>query len=199
MEQAAQAGGDGERLAHLAGPASAVRQAIAAHFLTGCAHVVEIGGAGLPMSRFLTHRPLSVTVIDPKIAPHAAEMLDGAPCRVRHVAAKFQDRAQIAEAMPELAPDSYGLVMLGLSLKPFGGHAALDEGLLSLVRGARVVVIDYALQLERAAAQIPILLKQSRHDIVADMEMRLNDARLAQTPFGDRRLIVLSSRSGGGA
>ena len=185
----------GVTLPHLAGPAAAIRQVIAAHYLIGCPDVVEIGGAGLPISRFVTHAPESVTVIDPKIVPLAAESLNGRPCRLRHIAAKFQE----TDVLPRLAPGSYGLVLLGLSLKPRGSKPALDEALLALARGARLVVIDYALQLERATAQIPALLNLERHEIVVDMEMRLNDARLMESPFRDRRLLVLASKPGAGA
>ncbi len=190
-------GSDGVTLPHLSGPAAAIRQAIAAHFLTGCAHVVEVGGAGLPISRFLTHRPESVTVIDPKIEPFAAETLYGHPCRLRHIAAKVQDHQALVDEMPDLEPGGYGLVLLGLSLKPRGSRPALDDGLLALAREAHIVVIDYALNLERATAQIPVLLNLDRHEIVVDMEMRLKDANLTDSPFRDRRLIVLASTSGG--
>ena len=37
----------GTRLPHLASPAAALRQVLAAHALHRCAHIVEIGGAGM--------------------------------------------------------------------------------------------------------------------------------------------------------
>ncbi len=107
-------------LAHLGGAAAPLRQAMAAHLVRGVPHIVEIGGAGAPITGFLTHAPDSVTVIDPKIAPLEAEELNGLPCRVRHVAAKFQ-AAAIA-----LPPSPYAVVMIGLSLK---GHGAKDPSI----------------------------------------------------------------------
>ncbi len=199
MKNSATAVRDGVRLPHLSGPAAGIRQAIAAHFLVGCPHIIEIGGAGLPISRFVTHHPESVTVIDPKIEPLATEELNGFPCRLRHIAAKFQDHEAVAVEMPAFEPGTYGLALLGLSLKPRGSHPALDDDLLALAAGARTIVIDYALQLGRANEQIPTLLNLERHDIVVDMNMRLNDASLADSPFRDRRLIVLSSQERDGA
>jgi hypothetical protein len=175
----------GVRLPHLAGPGAEVRQVMAAHFLRGCREVIEIGGAGLPITAFLTHRPQAVTVIDPKIAPFTAETLNGAPCRVRHLAAKLQ-------AVP-LAPEpgGYGLVLLGLSLKPFGAKPAIGEKLLGLAGGAAVIVIDYALGLERAVAQIPAFLALEGLTVRVDLNLRLANAALAGTGFAERRFLVL--------
>lgn len=175
---------NGIRLPHLAGMAAELRQVLAAHALRGCEHVVEIGGAGLPITGFLTHRPKSVTVIDPKIPAFADETLNGAPCRVRHIAAKLQQ--------VDLAPSSgrLGLVLLGLSLKPYGSAPALGDELLALVRRADVLVIDYALELERAQGQIGPLLETRGAPAVIDIELRLNDLALAGTGFDRRRFLV---------
>ena len=174
----------GIRLPHLAGMAAELRQVLAAHALRGCEHVVEIGGAGLPITGFLTHRPASVTVIDPKIPAFADEVLNGASCRVRHIAAKLQQ--------VDLAPSSgrLGLVLLGLSLKPYGSAPALGDELLALVRRADVLVIDYALELERAQGQIGPLLETRGAPAVIDIELRLNDLALAGTGFDRRRFLV---------
>src|SRR5438067_13046429 len=106
--------GTGKDLPHLAGAGAAIRQVLAAHFVRQCAHVIEIGGHIRPLTPYLTHHPKSVLVIDPKADPFVADELNGSPCRVRHIARKFQ------EVSYDTAPRSYGLVMLGLSLKPFG-------------------------------------------------------------------------------
>ncbi len=181
----------GTRLPHLAGRGVEVRQVMAAHFLRACGEVIEIGGAGLPITGFLTHRPQAVTVIDPKIAPFAAETLHGAPCQVRHLAAKLQ-------AVP-LAPrpGRYGLVLLGLSLKPFGAMPAIDDRLLRLAQGAAVIVIDYALNLERAAMQVPTLLALEGFAVQVDLNLRLADAALAGTGFAERRFLVLEPAGAG--
>lgn len=177
---------EGTRLPHLAGPAAELRQVLAAHALRDCAHIVEIGGAGLPITGFLTHRPLSVTVIDPKIPDHEALTLNGAPCRVRHVRAKLQ------QAPPSPPEGRLGLVLLGLSLKPFGSGEAVDETLLGLIRRAEVMVIDHALALDRALGQIgPILAARGGAPLI-DLELRINDAALAAAGYDRRRFLVFS-------
>jgi hypothetical protein len=180
----------GVRLPHLSGAGAAMRQVMAAHVLRGCREVIEIGGAGLPITGFLTHRPAAVTVIDPKIAPFEAEVLNGAPCRVRHIAAKLQALRIVPASRP------YGLVLLGLSLKPFGAKPAIDEPLIGLARGAAVIVIDYALSLERAQAQVPALLALDGFAMVLDLALRLADATLAGTGFAERRFLVMQPDRG---
>lgn len=175
----------GVLLPHLAGAAAGLRQVLAAHAVRGCAHVVEIGGAGLPITGFLTHRPDSVTVIDPKIPAFAAEALDGFPCRVRHLAAKLQQVALIPPPSGDLA-----LVLLGLSLKPFGREQAVPEALLALARAARVLVIDHALDLDRALGQIGALTATREAPAVIDLELKINDPALAQAGYDRRRFLV---------
>src|SRR5262245_58499417 len=124
-------------LPHLSGPAAAVRQVLVAYFVRDCPHVIEIGGHARPITGYLTHRPLSVLSVDPKTAPFEAEMLNGHPCRVRHIAQKFQ------EITYDYEPRTYGLVLLGYSLKPFGEREPLGQLLFSLVDNALTVVIEY--------------------------------------------------------
>ena len=90
-------------LPHLASPAAALRQVLAAHLLRRCDHIIEIGGAGRPITGYVTHRPVSVTVVDPKILPFAEERLNGAPCQVRHVQAKLQQLVAFFAKHPERA------------------------------------------------------------------------------------------------
>lgn len=173
----------GTRLPHLASPAAALRQVLAAHALRRCPHILEIGGAGLPITGFLTHRPTSVIVIDPKIPAHEADVLNGAPCRLRHITAKLQE--------VELAPASpYGLVLLGLSLKPFGSRAATPPELLALARGASVLVIDYALDLERAQGQIGALTAARGDAPAIDLSLTIHDEALRAAGFDRRRFLV---------
>src|SRR5690606_30936388 len=129
-------------------PASEVRQVLAAHFVRDCPHILEIGGHIRPITSHLTHHPISVTSIDPKTPAFEAEELNGQPCRVRHVDKKFQ---QIAY---DYAPRSYGLVLLGYSLKPFGQREPLGQLLFSLIDNARRVVIEYPPALDRAMSQV---------------------------------------------
>lgn len=175
----------GIQLAHLAGEAAHVRQAIAAHFLKNCADIIEIGGAGAPITNALTHAPRSVLVVDPKITAFAAEELRGAPCRVRHVAAKLQ------QVTFDAAPGTYGLALLGLSLKPFGAKPAVPPELAALCDNARRIVIDYAIHFERSAGQLPALIGRGTLREVLRLDLRLSDPAISATPYAERRLIVL--------
>lgn len=173
-------------LPHLSSPAAALRQVLAAHAVRACAHIVEIGGAGLPITGFLTHHPDSVTVIDPKIPDFSAAMLNDAPCRVRHLAAKLQE-VEIAPSAP------YALVLLGLSLKPFGRRGATPPELLALAAGAEVLVIDYALDLERAQGQIGALTATRPAPPIIDLALTINDEVLRAAGFDRRRFLVFGS------
>lgn len=177
--------GAGQDLPHLSGPAAAIRQVLAAHFVRDCPHILEIGGHRRPVTGYLTHAPLSVTSIDPKTAEYEAEELNGRPCRVRHIARKFQD------VELDLAPRSYGLVLLGYSLKPFGRREPLGELMFSLLDNAGVVVIDYAPELERAASQVPAILSRSTLISHCSFELKLEDPEIAATPYARRRFHVL--------
>lgn len=162
-----------------------VRQVIAAHFVSECQHVVEIGGHLRPVTPFLTHGPESVLVVDPKVEPYQAETLHGRPCRVRHVASKFQE---VAFDVPR---GTYGLVLLGYSLKPFGARQPLGQTLFGLIDNAAVVVLEYPPALERAAHQIPHILERPSVALRCTIELTLDDAEIAGSPYARRRLMVL--------
>ena len=176
---------DDTDLPHLSGPAAAVRQVMAAHFVAGCPHVVEIGGHLRPLTPYLTHGPQSVIVVDPKVEPYEADDLKGRPCRVRHVAAKFQ------EVVFDVPAGQYGLVILGYSLKPFGDRQPLGQSLFGLIDNARTVVLEYPPALERAASQIPQILARPGVRLRCSIELTLDDCQMAGSPFARRRLIVL--------
>ena len=176
---------DGTTLAHLQGPGAAVRQVIAAYALRECRHIVEIGGAGMPITRFLQHTPQSVTVIDPKITPLKSETLNGQPCRVLHLAQKLQ------AADLDLPGDGLGVVMLGLSLKPFGGVPAVTEALIALCRRADRVVIDHSVGLARAEAQAPHLIADCGLATVFSLDLTIRDGVMEHSGHGERRLMVL--------
>ncbi|CAH1679040.1 conserved hypothetical protein [Hyphomicrobiales bacterium] len=173
----------GIMLPHLVSPPAAVRQVLAAYAVRHCVHIVEIGGAGLPITGFLTNRPETVTVIDPKIPEFSATTLNGAPCRVRHRAAKLQE-VEIAPAAP------YALVLLGLSLKPFGALGATPPELLTLAAGADVLVIDYALELERAQGQIGALTATRLAPPTIDLSLTINNAAMRASGFDRRRFLA---------
>jgi hypothetical protein len=175
-------------LPHLAGAGAPLRQVLAAHCLKGCRHVVEIGGAGLPITDFLTHDPESVTVFDPKIAPQTRDRLNGRPCRVQHRAMKIQRAAvEEFERLPAL-----GVVMLGLSLKPLGRHAAVDESLEALVDAARIVVIEHSLSLDRALDQAPLLIRRPGLRLLLEVDLSIRDGVVDAAGHGERRFMVLT-------
>ncbi len=176
-------------LPHLAGPAAPVRQVLAAHFLRDCPHVIEIGGHLLPITSFLTHRPESVLVVDPKTVPYAAETLRGASCRIRHVACKFQ------ELNYDYRPLSYGLVMLGYSMKAFGKSEPVGAKLLDLVDNARRVIIEWPPSLERASLQVPYLLARPQFNQLCRIDLTLEDGTIEHSDYAQRRMIVLENKS----
>jgi len=181
--------GVADTLPHLSGPAASIRQVLAAHFVRDCPHIVEIGGHIRPVTDFLTHKPLSVLSVDPKTPPYEADTLHGHPCKVRHIARKFQEVAY------DQAPLSYGLVLLGYSLKPFGRHEPLGQLLFSLIDNARVVVIEYSPQLERASSQVPSIVRRPNLTVHCSFELGLDDEAIAGSPYSRRRFYVLHPAS----
>jgi hypothetical protein len=170
---------------HLAGPAAVVRQVVAAHFVSDCRHIVEIGGHLRPVTAFLTHAPDSVVVADPKVEPYEAEELNGRPCKVRHIARKFQ------EVTFDAPRGAYGLVLLGYSLKSFGTRQPLGEALFKLIDNAWTIVLEYTPALERAASQVPHILARPTVRVRCTIEFTLDDPHIHGSPFARRRLIVL--------
>jgi hypothetical protein len=169
---------------HLAGPAALVRQVMAAHFVSGCHHIFEIGSHLRPVTQFLTHGPDSVLVVDPKVEPYEAEELHGRPCKVRHIARKFQE-------ISDLPTGGYGLVLLGYSLKPFGASQPIGQTLFGLVDKAQVVVLEWPPALERAASQVPHILARLTVRVRCTIEFTLDDSEIRGSPFARRRLVVL--------
>jgi len=181
--------GTGKDLPHLAGPAAAIRQVLAAHFVRDCPHVVEIGGHIRPVTPYLTHHPHSVLSVDPKTEPFEAGELNGFPCRVRHVGRKFQEIEYSYE------PRSYGLVLLGFSLKPFGRNEALGSLFFSLLDNARTVVLEYPPALERATSQVPQILGRATLETVCHFNLDLHDPSIEGSPYAHRRFHVLKPAS----
>lgn len=178
----------GEGLAHLAGPGAQVRQALAAHFVRPIPHVVEIGGYLNPISDHLFHDVSSIRVIDPKIGP--ATWISAGGCEVRHIRAKYQ-----AVDFSDL-PSPYALVILGYSMKPYGQRAAVDPSLLSLVDGARRLVVEWADALERAASQVPVLIDRPGFATVCRIAWRIEDGVIDRTAYADRTLVVRDRTAG---
>lgn len=174
-----------DHLPHHSGPASEVRQVLAAHFVRDCPHILEIGGHIRPVTGFLTHNPLSVTSIDPKTPPFGADELNGKPCKVRHIDKKFQ------QIDYDYAPRTYGLVLLGYSLKPFGQREPLGQLLFSLIDNAKRVVIEYPPALDRAMSQVPDIVTRPGLVQICQFELVLDDTAIAGSPWAARRFHVL--------
>ena len=170
---------------HLAGPAAHIRQVMAASFVDGLDHIVEIGGHLSPISAYLHHVPKSFLCIDPKAEPLEADRLNGRPCRVRHVARKFQD------VDIQMMPGSYGLVFVGYSLKPFGSQDPLGEKLFSLIDNSALTVLEYPCNLERATSQIEQLVLRPGLETVATINFTIKDGFFETTEYGERHLVVL--------
>ena len=174
-----------DTIPHLSGPGAAIRQVLAAHFVRDCPHIVEIGGHVRPVTDYLTHAPLSVLSIDPKTAPLEAQELHVSPCRVRHVSRKFQDVEYQYE------PGSYGLVLLGYSLKPFGRREPLGQLLFGLIDNAKTVILEYAPALERASSQVPSILSRPSLKVVCSLDITIDDPEIRGTPYARRLFRVL--------
>lgn len=178
------ADGTGIRLPHLSGASSAVRLVIAAQAVDGIDHICEIGGAGLPITHFIRHRPKSVTVVDPKIEPYESLQLNGKACIVRHLACKFQQ----SELQPR--EGSLAVVMLGVSLKPWGRQPTVTEPLVMLCRSAALVVLEYAENLDRPIQQVPELVQKAELKQLWGVDLVLHDDAITGSGHERRRLSV---------
>lgn len=173
---------------HLAGPAADLRQAMAAHFVDGFSSIVEIGGHLRPVSGFLRKVPESFVCIDPKAEPFESDKLNGQPCRVRHIARKFQD------VDLGLQPGSYGLVFVGYSLKAFGSQDAVGQKLFSLIDNSAITVLEFSPNLQRASEQMLCLLERPETETVCALDFSIQDGAFETTEYGTRRLVVLRPR-----
>jgi hypothetical protein len=165
-----------------------LRNVLAAHLVRKCRQVVEIGGWRSPIDRYLTGAHESVVVVDPFIRDHARGELNGRPCEVRHVRARFQDlHWQIVH------PREYGLVMLGLDI----GVDGEDERVLQdLVAGAAVTVVEFATSWTPARELVERLLNhvRVRRRLHAGLDLSANefgDLIGSWPPRTDRELVVL--------
>lgn len=112
------------------------RQERVAQMVAGCDMVVEIGGAGAPMSGFLDKKT-QVIVIDPEIKRKE----EG---NVKHIPIGFEkwDERPISK--------NYAVVILGLQLEmPDGAWQKLHE----LISGSAITIIEYAAQNKEARKQ----------------------------------------------
>ena len=166
------------------------RYVLAAHWLRGARHVVEVGGYRRnAITHFLTgaHESVSVYSLDAEFEPLEAGELNGRPCRVRHVRDYFQNHAHPAQGLGVVA---LGLEIMG-DLEPF----------CALLRAADIAVIEVPVQhrpsvdcLERLLRSVPCRLRCQVNLDLSPNEPLLRE-ELARTnmnaPFWARNVHVL--------
>ncbi len=186
---------------HLLTEAAQARYVLAAHYVAGCEHILEIGGSRTPITKFVDRPPKSILVLDPKMDPFHAETLRGLPCRVDHLRTTFQAH-DIA-----LEPGTYGLVILGLSLKHFADlPASADDAnapaeipadapdwrkLIGLIDNAQVSVIEHPLGWDLGQREIDAILAQTATRVKMELVLDLGENEGEDTPYPRRRLLVL--------
>jgi hypothetical protein len=174
---------------YLESEAFSIRYVLAAHFVSSCRSVVEIGGARTPIDRFLTGRHDRVIVLDPCIDESHTDNLNGRPCRVSHIRAHFQD---VEWGIPAAA--DYALVMLGLQM--YGMERLNYEMLYGLINRARVTVIEFPTSWSPSQAQFSLIRNHTRTKIRfhALLDLAGNDFGSMEnswTPRCEREIYVL--------
>ena len=191
---------------HLLTEAAQARYVLAAHYVEDCAHIVEIGGSRTPITRFVKRPPESILVLDPKMQAFHAETLRGLPCRVDHLRRTFQAHDF---ALPA---GSYGLVILGLSLKHFADLPASESDpnapahipadapdwrkLIGLIDNARISVIEHPVGWELGEREIDAILAQTATRVKLELVLDLGENEGEDTPYPRRRLLVLEPAPG---
>lgn len=158
---------------YLESKAFATRYVIAAHFLAQCRSVIEIGGSKTPIDLFLTGQHDSVVVLDPLIRESRLTTLNGNPCAISHVRARFQD---VDWNVPPAA--DYGMIMMGLEIQGLEQHHY--EKLFQLINGAKVTVIEFPPSWEPSRQQFEMI--KSRTNTRVTQQMLLN---LENNDYGD--------------
>ncbi len=166
--------------------AFASRNVLAAHFVRGCASVIEIGGGRSSIVPFLTGKHESVIVIDPFGRDEEFQIGE---CRFARLRARFQDvEWSIAQ------PASYAMVMLGLELQ---GMSDEDyRRLYGLVAAANVTVIEFPTSWEPSRRQFDLIqantLTQVRFHAKLDLaENNFGELSNSWPPRTDREIYVL--------
>ena len=174
---------------YLESRAFSTRYVLAAHFVSACRSVIEIGGAKTPIDQFLTGAHDSVLVLDPFIRESYTDHLHGTPCYVSHVRARFQD---VDWHIPPTA--EYGLVMLGLEIQ--GLTPQQYEVLYDLVNRARVTVIEFPTSWTPSREQFEMIAKNTHTKVTFQTTLNLegNDFGNLENswpPRCDREIHVL--------
>lgn len=137
------------------------RQERVAQMVAGCDTIVEIGGAGAPMSGFVS-KDKTVIVIDPEIRRKE----EG---KVKHIPMGFEkwDERPISK--------NYAVVILGLQLiMPDGAWKKLYK----LIENSTLTVIEYAAQNTEAKKQFKDIKKSSTKNWAEPQEIEINGYEL---------------------
>ena len=182
----------GREWKYLESTAFSTRYVLSAHFVKSCRSVIEIGGAKTPIDNFLTGTHDSVLVLDPFIRENRFNTLNGKPCRVSHVRAKFQD---VDWQIPAAA--DYGLVMLGLEIQGLEPHHYGE--LYRLVNQARVTVIEFPGSWSPSREQFEMIRNNTNTSVTFRTRLDLagNDFGNLENswpPRCDREIYVLEPR-----
>ncbi len=174
---------------YLESEAFATRYVIAAHFVEPCRSVIEIGGSKTPIDLFLTGHHDSVIVLDPFIRESRRAALNGRPCAVSHVRARFQD---VDWHVPDGA--DYGVVMMGLEIQ--GLEPQHYERLFQLVSQAKVTVIEFPPSWEPSQKQFDLIRSNTKTKVALQMKLDLEkndfgDLTNSWPPRCDRMIYVL--------
>lgn len=169
------------------------RYVLAAHFLRHAKNIIEIGGyRDNVITNFLYGQHDSVTVysLDAEFEPFERDTLNGAPCRVRHIADFFQ-----AHSHPET---QMGLLVLGLEI------IGDIEPFLALLRRAQIAVLEVPEGHKPSEEQMEMIFHQVEARIACQVNLDLspNAALLKEeiersnmnVPFWKRILYVLEPR-----
>lgn len=182
---------EGKEWKYLESPAFTTRYVLAAHFVAPCRSVIEIGGSKTPINHFLTGPHEQVIVLDPFIRESHSDSLNGKPCTVSHVRARFQD------VNWQISPDAdYGLVMLGLEIQGLDSHHY--QKLYRLIEQARFTVIEFPLSWEPSREQFERIRSNTNTRLSCQIALDLEgndfgDLSNSWPPRCDRRIYVLQS------
>lgn len=175
---------------YLESRAFSTRYALAAYFLKDCRSVIEIGGAKMPIDKFLTGAHDRVIALDPFIRESQFRLLShGQDCVVSHVRARFQD---VTWEIPPAA--DYGMALLGLEIQGMEPHHY--ETLYQLINQARICVIEFPTSWEPSRHQFELIRQHTRTKEVFQTKLDLtgNDfgnLENSWAPRCDREIHVL--------
>lgn len=174
---------------YLEAEAFATRNILAAHYVRDCPTVIELGGGETAFDAFATARHDAIFIVDPFIRESRKSTLNGDPCDVWRVRARFQDIEWTIRR-----PFEYGLIALGLELQGLGAddYAALYR----LVDGARVTVIEFPTSWGPSNEQYQLIRRhtRTRERMTCKLDLDGNDLGNLENswpPRCDREIHVL--------